>query len=47
MATQYEIKRGGVIELRYYSSSASGYICFYEAAFLKSLKACDTLILSP
>ena len=27
-AVQYSIKRGGVIELRYYSSSANGNICF-------------------
>ena len=46
-AVQYSIKRGGVIELRYYSSSASGYVCFYEAEILKSLKACDTRIISP
>ncbi len=39
-------KGEGVIELRYYSLSANDYICFYEAALLKSLKACGIRNLS-
>jgi hypothetical protein len=38
--------RGGYIDLKSYFSSASGYICFYETALLKSLKAFDIRSLS-
>jgi hypothetical protein len=34
-------KEGGFIVLKSYFSSANGDTCFYEAALLKSLKACD------